>query len=73
MTTRRSGSGEELRPRLLKLAAASKYMSMSAGKLRGIVQRGELAVIRGDGTSPWLLDIREIDKWIDQQKVTLDR
>jgi len=48
-------------------------MSMSAGKLRGIVQRGELAVIRGDGTSPWLLDIREIDKWIDQQKVTLDR
>jgi Helix-turn-helix domain len=61
-----------LQPRLLKLAAAAQYMSMSPGKLRAIIQRGELAVIRGDGgTSPWLLDVKDLEKWIEREKVTL--
>jgi excisionase family DNA binding protein len=70
-TTRRSGR-EGLRPRLLRLKDAALYLSVSPGKLRTIIQNGELSVIKvGDGTAPWLIDITEIDKWIDRQKVTL--
>ena len=65
-------SSEELRqPRLMKLKDAARYMSMSPGKLRVLVQAGELAVIRGDGNAPWLLDIRQLDKWIERNNTTL--
>ncbi len=70
-TTRRRGTGEELQPRLLKLAAASQYLSMSPSKLRSIVQRGEIAVIRGEGNAPWLLDKVELDRWIERSKQVL--
>jgi hypothetical protein len=71
-TTRRNGGeARELRPRLIRLAVAARYLSMSCGKLRLIIQRGELSVIKSDGTSPWLIDIREIDAWIEANKVRL--
>jgi hypothetical protein len=58
-------------PRVLKTKQAAQYLAMSAWKLRNIVQAGEIACIIGDGTSPWLFDLRDLDKWIERHKRTL--
>lgn len=61
-----------LTPRLLRLSLAAKYLSMSVGKLRTICQNGELHVVKtGDSTSPWLLDLKELDRWVEVNKTRL--
>jgi hypothetical protein len=48
------------------------YLSMSTKKLRTLIQSGELMVIKtGDNTCPWLIDIVEINRWIDRAQVRL--
>jgi hypothetical protein len=55
--------------RLLRLKPAAAYLSMSPGKLRSIVQQGELPVVKyGDGNVPWLLDVKDLDAWVDRHK-----
>ena len=64
------------RQRLLRLVEAAEYLHVSTGTLRSIVQRGELSVIRtgssGDGHVPWLLDVRDLDSWVEKRKVTFE-
>jgi excisionase family DNA binding protein len=55
-------------PRVLKTKQAAQYLSISAWKLRNIVQAGEIPCILADGTSPWLFDIRDLDNWIERRK-----
>jgi len=57
--------------RLLKTQDAAEYLSISAWKLRNLVQSGEIPCILGDGTTPWLFDRRDLDSWIDRWKQTL--
>ncbi len=59
--------------RLLRLKPAAEYLSVSPGTLRAIVQRGELAVIRLADTchAPWLLDVQDLDQWIERNKIVL--
>ena len=56
--------------RLLRLRPASDYLSISPAKLREIVQQGGLPVIRlsDNGHAPWLLDIRDLDEWVERTK-----
>lgn len=70
MTPRRDNSAR----RLLRLKPASEYLSISPAKLRQIVQREALPVIRleENGDAPWLLDVRDLDAWIDRTKRTLE-
>jgi excisionase family DNA binding protein len=58
-------------PRLLKTQQAARYLGVSAWKLRNLVQNGEIPYIPGDGTSPWLFDIHDLDAFIERAKVTL--
>ncbi|MGA2965909.1 MAG: hypothetical protein ABSD64_06835 [Terriglobales bacterium] len=60
--------------RLLRLRPASEYLSISPAKLREIVQRDGLPVIRlaENGHAPWLLDVRDIDAWIERVKARLE-
>lgn len=58
-------------PRMLKTKQAAHYLNVSAWKLRNIVQAGGIACIIGDGTSPWLFDLRDLDNWIERHKRTL--
>jgi excisionase family DNA binding protein len=58
-------------PRILKTRDAARYLGVSAWKLRNLVQGGEIPCILGDGTSPWLFDIRDLDNWIERNKRTL--
>ena len=56
--------------RLLRLKPAAAYLSVSTGYLRRLIQRGELEVIRMDdgGHAPWLVDVRDLDLWIERTK-----
>jgi excisionase family DNA binding protein len=59
--------------RLLRLKPAAEYLSVSPGTLRGIVQRGEMPIIKlaETGHSPLLIDRVELDSWIERSKITL--
>ena len=59
--------------RLLRLAEAADYLHISPWSLRGIIQRGELPIVKPgeSGRGPWLLDRVELDRWIERTKVTL--
>ena len=61
----------KISPRLLKTKQAAEYLSVSAWKLRNLVQAGEIPCILGDGTSPWLFDRQDLDNWIEERKRTL--
>jgi excisionase family DNA binding protein len=58
-------------PRVLKTKQAAQYLSISAWKLRNLVQAGEIPCILGDGTGSWLFDIQDLDNWIERRKRTL--
>lgn len=56
--------------RLLRLKPAAAYLSVSTAYLRRLIQRGELEVIHMDdsGHAPWLVDVRDLDLWIERAK-----
>ena len=54
--------------RLLRLKQAAAYLSISTWTLRAIVQRGELPVVKYGANVPWLIDIRDLDSWVDRHK-----
>jgi excisionase family DNA binding protein len=62
---------QSVAPRVLKTNDAAVYLSISAWKLRNLVQSGEISYIAGNGTSPWLFDKLELDRWIETRKVKL--
>lgn len=59
--------------RLMRLKEAASYMSVSPWKLRGLIQGGEIPIVRsGDSAGGvWLLDLRDLDEWISRTKMTL--
>lgn len=62
---------QTITPRLLRLRDAAQYLSLSPWKVRNLVQTGELRAIGGEG-APFLLDIRDLDNWIDRSKRRFD-
>jgi excisionase family DNA binding protein len=61
----------QLPPRLLDLEGAGHYLGMSDKAVRKLIQAGELAYIqRVAGRSPYLLDVRDLDRWIERSKVS---
>jgi len=56
--------------RLLRLKPAAEYVSLSVWTLRGMIQKGELPVIQ-QPNAPWLVDVRDLDSWIEQNKTRL--
>lgn len=67
--TRRVKTAAEISPRLLDLADAARYLSMGDKALRALIQRGGLPYVQTiAGRSPYLLDIRDLDQWIEKSK-----
>jgi excisionase family DNA binding protein len=55
--------------RLLDISDAARYLSTSDKMIRLLIQRGELPFLqRISGRSPYLLDIKDLDRWIDANK-----
>jgi excisionase family DNA binding protein len=58
--------------RLLRLKPASQYLSVSCWQLRRLVQSNEIPLVKIGEGGPWLVDIRDLDKFIDRHKTTVD-
>ena len=61
--------GSMVPPRLLDIEDAGRYLSMSDKAIRELIYQGELAYVQKiAGRSPYLIDIRDLDKWIERNK-----
>lgn len=57
-----------VQPRLLKTRDAAVYLGISKDTLTDMARSHELAYIEHKPGGPWLFDIRDLDKWIEQHK-----
>jgi excisionase family DNA binding protein len=57
--------------RLLRLKDAAVYVSLSPWKLRKLVQDGQLPIVKYGENTPWLLDMRDLDGWVERHKQTV--
>jgi excisionase family DNA binding protein len=55
-------------PRLLRLKSAAHYLSLSPWKLRRLIQDGIIPVVQDCEGSPFLLDVRDLDRYVDRNK-----
>jgi excisionase family DNA binding protein len=71
---RRVQRGSEIPPRLLDIDDAARYLATSDKAVRELISSGELSYIQKlPGRSPYLIDIRDLDHWIDRSKVSARR
>lgn len=57
--------------RLMRLREAAQYLCLSPWKLRHIIQSGRLPIVQYGENAPWLLDVRDLDEWVDRNKHTI--
>jgi excisionase family DNA binding protein len=68
---RRVQRGGEIPPRLLDVDDAARYLAQSDKGIRELITNGELPYIQKvPGRSPYLIDIRDLDKWIERAKTS---
>lgn len=71
---RRVQRGSEIAPRLLDIDDAARYLAMSDKAVRELITAGELSYIQKlPGRSPYLIDIMDLDRWIERSKVSARR
>lgn len=58
------------RRRLMRIKEASSYLSLSPWKLRQLIQAGKLPVVQDTDSSPFLLDVRDLDGYVERNKRT---
>jgi excisionase family DNA binding protein len=56
--------------RLLRTKQAAEYLSLSPWKLRRLIAYGQLPVVQTEEGAPFLLDVRDLDGYIDRNKRT---
>ena len=54
--------------RLLRTKQAAEYLCMSDWKLRRLIQDGHLPYLHDGEGSPFLLDIRDLDEYVERNK-----
>ena len=54
----------------MRIKEASTYLSLSPWKLRQLVQSGKLPVVQDTEGSPFLLDVRDLDGYVERSKRT---
>jgi excisionase family DNA binding protein len=57
--------------RLLRTAEAAEYLSCSPWKLRKLIADGRLPVVQDVEGAPFLLDVRDLDGFIERNKRTV--
>jgi excisionase family DNA binding protein len=68
---RRVQRGAEIAPRLLDIDDSARYLAMSDKAVRELITNGELPYIQKvPGRSPYLIDIRDLDRWIERSKTS---
>jgi hypothetical protein len=62
--------GADIPPRLLDIQDSSRYLSMSDKGVRELIVEGQLPYVQKiPGRSPYLIDIRDLDRWIEKSKI----
>jgi excisionase family DNA binding protein len=64
-------AARQLSRRLLRLKSAAEYLSLSPGKLRALIQASEIPVVKYGENAPWLIDVRDLDYWIERNKTNI--
>jgi len=54
--------------RLVRLTVAAEYLSLSPWKMRRLIQEGRLPVVQDCEGSPFMLDLRDLDVFVDRNK-----
>lgn len=68
---RRVQRGAEIPPRLLDVDDAARYLAQSDKGIRELITNGQLPYIQKvPGRSPYLIDIRDLDRWIERSKTS---
>jgi excisionase family DNA binding protein len=57
-----------LQRRLIRTKEAATYLSMSDWKLRRLIQEGTFPVVQDHEGGPFLLDLRDLDGYIESHK-----
>jgi excisionase family DNA binding protein len=57
------------RRRLVKVKEAAAYLSISPYSLRKLVQSQELPIVKLQDRGPWLLDLRDLDRFVEARKM----
>lgn len=61
---------ERVSPRLLRTAEAARYIGVGQKAIRALIQSGVLPYVQLHGhNSPFLLDVRDLDDFIDARKI----
>ena len=55
-------------PRLLRLKVAAEYLSLSPWKLRRLIHEGRLRVVQDCDGGPFLLDVHDLDAFVERNK-----
>lgn len=58
------------RKRLLRTKEAAEYLALSQWKLRRLIACGRLPVVQDEEGGPFLLDVRDLDGYIERNKRT---
>lgn len=66
----RTNSPAQIRPRLLTIDAAAKYLGRTRSAVDHMVRGGLLPTVRSDRKI--FLDLRDLDRFINENKVTAD-
>lgn len=61
---------ETVPKRLLKVKEAGNYLSLSPWKTRQLVINGTLPYLQMEERGPFLLDVRDLDAFVEAQKRT---
>ncbi len=56
--------------RLFRLKMAAEYLSLSPWKVRRLIQAGRLPVVQDCEGGPFLLDVRDLDGFVERNKRT---
>jgi excisionase family DNA binding protein len=58
--------------RLMRVKEAARYLCLSPWKLRHIIQSGQLPIVRHSENAPWLLDVQDLDGWVERNKLIIE-
>ncbi len=55
-------------PRLMRVKDAARYLAVSPATVRRLVQDGIVPAVKPGNNAPWLLDVKDLDRWIEAHK-----
>jgi excisionase family DNA binding protein len=64
-----NSNGLGITPRMLRVTQAARYLGLGSKAIRSLILEGRLPYVQMKaGNSPYLLDVRDLDKFIEANK-----